>query len=111
MLACWWAATFEIPGRMLFLIAAQRGIERHLAPITIWAYAFTQKGIGDRGWAIAAVLLSVVVHRWLIIRRERWDVFGKWVFKAAFLVLYIFLYGLFLLIFLGTEFPIWQSKL
>ena len=111
MLACWWICTFEIPGRTLFRLATQPGVDRHFAPITVWAYVFTQDGMSDRIWAIAAILIAVFVHRLAWVRRPRWDVFGIWVFKAGFLILYILLYGTFFLVFLGAEFPIWQSKL
>ena len=107
MLIAWWVVTIEIPGRNLFLITAQRGLERALAPITIWAFGFTSSMTTRRGWAVIFILAAILLHRWLWVRREKWDVWGKWLFKAAFVVLYIALYGLFLLIFLAAEFPIW----
>jgi hypothetical protein len=109
MLVGWWLVSIELPGRNLFFLAAQRGIERQLAPITIWAFGFTQAAMTHRWWAVGLIVVAVILHRWLRVRRERWDIFGKWVFKAAFLVLYIILYGLFMAIFLGAELPIWMS--
>ena len=108
MLAAWWIFAIEIPGRNLFIVAAQRGIERVLTPLTIWAFSFTQSVMAYRIWAVVLIVAAVVLHRWLWVRRERWDIFGKWVFKTAFLLIYIFLYGLFLVIFVGAELPIWR---
>jgi hypothetical protein len=107
MLALWWVLTFELPGRNLFLLAAQRGIERPLAPVTIWAYGLTQQAVGVRGLAVVLIVLAMVLHAWLWRRRARWDVYGRWVFRAGFFVLYVILYGLFLVVFVASELPIW----
>lgn len=107
-LLAWWVITIEIPGRNLFLIAAQRGIERALAPVTVWTYAFTQRAMLHRWWAFAAIAALLLIHRWLWVRREKWDVYGKWLFKAGFFVFYLLLYLVFMIVFIGAELPIWQ---
>jgi hypothetical protein len=107
MLIAWWVVTIELPGRNLFLIAGQRGLERALAPITIWALEFTSRMTTQRVWAAIIVIAAVLLHRWLWVRRGKWDVFGKWLFKAGFVALYVLLYGVFLLIFFAAELPIW----
>jgi hypothetical protein len=107
MLIAWWVVTIEIPGRNLFLIAEQRGLERAFAPISVWAFEFTSRMTTQRVWAAVIVIAAVLLHRWLWVRREKWDAWGKWLFKAGFVVLYIALYGLFLLTFFAAELPIW----
>ena len=109
MLVMWWVVSIEIPGRNLFLIAAQRGIDMKLAPISVWAFSLTQTAMSYRFLAGLFIVAGVIVHRLLRVRQGGWDIFGKWVYKAAFLVLYIFLYGLFLLIFIGAELPVWRG--
>ncbi len=107
MLVVWWIATVEIPGHNLFRIAASNWVDRPFPPITVWAFALTQKLALYRGWAVVLIVVVTILHAWLWKRRERWDIYGKWVFKAAFLVLYILLYGIFLLVFIGAGIPIW----
>lgn len=107
MLVVWWIVTFEIPARMLFMMAAQRGVERGLPPITLWAFRITHDAVEHRWTAVLLIVFSVFFHFWLLRRWEKWDAFGKWVFKAAFIIFYVILYGLFLVIFIGVEYPVW----
>lgn len=106
MLFVWWILTIEIPGWNMFRIVTARGIERQYAPLTAWTYGVTQLWMEHRVAAIVIIFLAVIVHYWLWYRRQRYDVFGKWVFKTAFLVLYIIMYAFFLVILIGMEIPI-----
>jgi len=108
MLVCWWLVTIELPAWNLFRIIANRGIERVYAPITVWAFAQTQHWQMYRGTAILVILVAVVFNYWLWYRRMRYDAWGKWLFRAGFLVLYILLYGYFILIFIGAELPVYS---
>lgn len=107
MLLAWWVLTVEVPGRMLFRIVVQRGIERQYTSLSVWAYSITQTMMGYRGLGIALIMAAMVFHYWLWTRLPRYDVYGRWLFKAGFLVLYIVLYTFFLLVFLGAELPVW----
>ena len=107
MLFAWWVLTIELPGRNLFSIVLHRGIERAYPPLTIWAFSVTQHWMKYRGWAVVAIVVAMLLHLWIWTRRERYDAWGQWLFKAGFLVFYIVLYGFFLLVFLGAELPIW----
>lgn len=107
MLLAWWVLTVEIPGRMLFRLALQRGVERQLTSISVWAFQVTQTLMRYRVAAVVVIMVAMVVHYWLWTRWPRYDVYGKWLVKAGFLVLYIVLYAFFLLIFLGAELPVW----
>ncbi|MFH1675407.1 MAG: hypothetical protein ABIC40_00175 [bacterium] len=107
LLISWWILTFEIPGKNLFRIAAQTGVSRKLAPITLWAFEFTQRALTARSWAIFFFILAIFLHSILWHKRVNWDVWGRWLFKTGFFVLYLFMYALFLIIFVAVEFPLW----
>ena len=107
LLVSWWILTFEIPGKNLFRIAAQEGVSRKLGPITLWAYDFTQRAITARSWAIVFFVIAIILHSILWRRRAKWDIYGKWLFRAGFFALYLIMYGLFLLIFAAVEIPLW----
>lgn len=107
MLVVWWVATFEFPGHILFKISTSNWVSRGVGPLTAWAWAVTEKMIANRVWGAVAIIAVVILHAWLWRRYSRWDIYGKWLFKAGFVVLYIVLYTIFILVFLGAELPIW----
>jgi hypothetical protein len=107
MLLAWWIATVELPGRNLFLIVAQNAMDRHFSAITIWAYGSTQALMQYRWLGVIGIFLGIGAHYFFSVRQPRYDIYGKWLFKTAFLVLYIILYGYFFMIFIGAELPIW----
>jgi len=107
MLLVWWVITIELPGRNLFKIISSQHLERAFAPITVWAYGVTQLWMQYRTVAVVFIVLAMLLHYWLWYRRTRYDIYGKWLFRMGFLVLYIILYGYFISIFVGAELPIW----
>jgi hypothetical protein len=107
MLFAWWVLTVEVPGRMLFRIVVQRGVERQYTPLSVWAFSVTQSMMGYRGLAVGLIVVAMAFHYWLWTRLPRYDVYGKWLFRAGFLVFYIVLYTFFFLVFLGAELPVW----
>jgi len=107
MLFAWWVASIELPGRNLFAIVVHRGVERHLAPLSIWAFGLTQTWMKYRAVAVVLIILAAGAHYFLSTRHPRYDVYGKWLFRTGFLVFYIALYLFFLLVFLGAELPVW----
>ncbi|HDS31127.1 MAG TPA: hypothetical protein ENN67_08805 [Firmicutes bacterium] len=107
MLLFWWICTIEIPGHILFRIAQSNWVERSTGLLTLWAFNFTMTLSHYRPHAILVIIALVILHHWLSIRREKWDVYGKWLFRAGFLLLYIILYAIFMLVFLGVEIPVW----
>ena len=107
MLFAWWILTVEVPGRMLFRLALQRGVDRQLTTLSIWAYGVTQRLMSQRVWWMAVIVVTMALHYWLWTRWGRYDVYGKWLFRAGFLVLYVVLYAFFFLVFLGAEIPVW----
>ena len=106
MLVGWWVVTIELPGKALFHIVAQRVVERALPPISVWAFGLTQAWMSYRFLALCLIIVAVFFHRFLWMRRVKWDVYGKWLFKSGFLLFYIVLYAFFLLNFLAMEWPL-----
>ncbi len=107
MLAIWWVVTVEIPAWNLFRIVANRGVERQYAPITLWAFDQSMQWQHYRGLVIVLILLAVGLNYWLWYRLTRYDAWGRWLFKAGFLVVYIIMYGYFIAIFIGAELPVY----
>lgn len=109
MLFAWWIVSIELPWRNLSKIITQRGVDRLYHPITVWAFGLSDSWARHRFAAVAFIVLAMALHYFFWIRYSKYDIYGKWLFKAAFLVIYIILYGFFLLMFLGAELPIWQG--
>ena len=111
MLIAWWIVTIELPGRNLFMVIAQNWIERSYYPITIWAYGFTQKLIALRPAGGVVIALLIALHIFLWKRYPDYDIYGRWLFRTFFFLLYILLYGVFFAVFIGAELPIWINPL
>lgn len=109
MLFAWWMVSIELPWRNLSKIITQRGVNRLYHPITVWAYQLTDSWARYRFVAIILIVIAMILHYVFWLRYARYDAYGRWLFKAAFLILYIILYGFFFLMFLGAELPIWQG--
>jgi hypothetical protein len=107
MMITWWVFTIEIPGRNLFRVITNYGVHRSYAPITIWAFRITGEWIQYRWLAVVGIFAAIIMHYWFSSRLDRYDVYGRWLYKAVFVAVYILLYGSFLLIFAGAELPIW----
>lgn len=109
MLFAWWVVSIELPWRNLSAIITQRGVDRLYHPITIWAYRLSDVWARYRWVAVVIIIASMFLHYFFWTRFPRYDAYGKWLFKAVFFILYVILYGFFLIMFLGAELPIWQG--
>jgi hypothetical protein len=109
MLLAWWISTIELPWHNLSRIVTQRGVERMYHPLTIWVYGLSDSWGRHRITAVFIIVLAMGFHYFIWTRYPGYDAYGRWVFKAGFLVLYILLYGFFFLMFLGAELPIWMG--
>lgn len=109
MIFLWWVMAIELPWRNLSAIVTQRGVQRAYHPLSIWAFQLSDKWAGYRTLAVILIVAAMVLHYFLWIRYPKYDVYGRWLFRAGFLVLYILLYAFFFIMFVGAELPIWMG--
>jgi len=109
MLVIWWILSIEIPRWNLFRIDNMRSLALTLSPITEWVYGVATLWAEYRWLGIILIIASAPFHYFLWKRRMGYDQWGKWLFKAGFMVFYVILYAFFLIMLLGAELPIYTN--
>ena len=111
-LIVWWIVSFEIPVRSLFKIIVEgRGGEMDYSVLTLGAYSLSTFMTEHRLYGLIFIFAAVIVNFISKRKSDGFDVWGWWLFRTGFLILYVILYGLFIFMFIGTEIPFWRIRM
>jgi hypothetical protein len=112
MLVSWWILALEVPYRNLYKIIIEgRGGLSQFPNISVFAFKFSEQMVTfHRLHGIIGIIILVAAYFILSRRVDSWDIWGRWIYKFSFGVLYFILYGLFLVMFIGVELPLTAAR-